>query len=277
MNARICFRTCLTALTICLTASLALGQSGNRSETGAAADDLQLSGPANNAVSPAPPTDIEIPSVDEQITKHAPETDDIDTFIGTKPIPDLDPDRSPKAAPADVPPSLPADAESPAAPADSQQQVTAKAGDVQSPDVAALAKRLATLEAFVGEQATRVDELAQAQEQMIPRDELKAIREEIAALRQSFQSVARANLDAPSGNQTPQRKVGKLVIENLTGLGYTMNVNGYDLNILPGRQEVSIEVGNVVTEIRGFEAPRAWSADNFRDVNGQQQLAIQIR
>ena len=273
------------SLVICLVASLAFAQSGSRSETGATPSDLQLSGPANNA--PAPAQEIDIPSVDDAITRDAPKTPDVDSFIAadTPMIPDLDPDRQGKSAPAaDLSPKLSQDdlTAKPkvdvAPPAPAPEHTTAKAVDVAAGDVAELKQRVARLESLVEQQKEMLNELKTAQAQMNPADDLKAIREEIVALRKSFQTVGRPDFDGGSTSDEPTSPaVGMLVVENLTGVGYTMNVIGYDIVVMPGRQEVPIEVGNVITEIRGFEAPRAWNADNFRDVNGQRQLAIQIR
>ena len=283
--------TVLAAVAVCLATSWAFAQSGSRSETGATPGDLSLSGPANNvSPSPAPAAEIEFPSVDDVITKGVPKTQSIDSFIAGDPpaIVDLDPQRQGKAAPAaDLSPQPALDDTPKESGAADQPHVVAKPtgdghGDVAPSQLeggtATLEQRVARLEAALQAQSATLQELRTAQAQLLPAEELKAIREEIAALRNSFQSVGRPDFDSGTADSQPAlTKVGTLIVENRTGFGYTMKINGYDYVIMPGRREIPVKVGKVVTELRGFEAPRAWSPDNFREVNGEPQLAIQIR
>ena len=293
MTQTFAFRTFLFVAFVGLSFNAALAQLDGNTRTGTEPGDLQL----NGAV--APPAKMDIPSMDDAITKHAPATQDVDSFIAGDPpaIVDLDPDRNPKASPAaDLSPKLPLEEEStqeqPApehSPAPSGQETTVAktaengaantlARENMSADIAALNARVQRLEMLIEAQSATLAEMAKLQTQMLPAEELKAIREEIVALRQSFQTVARPDLESGTQDLQPtEPSTGLLVIENLTGIVYTMNVNGYDIYVMPGRQSVPIEVGNVRTEIRGYEAPRAWSSDNFQLVNGQPQLAIQIQ
>jgi hypothetical protein len=110
-----------------------------------------------------------------------------------------------------------------------------------------------------------------------PSDELKAIREELVKLN-SKQTVARPDLGGEQPSQQPTlASVGKLVISNYTGVAYTMSVNGQSFIITPGRGELNVPFGPLTTEIVGYETPKSWAQADWREVNGQQQLAIQIR
>lgn len=110
-----------------------------------------------------------------------------------------------------------------------------------------------------------------------PSAELKAIHEELVKLN-SKQTVARPDLGGEQPAQQPTlASVGKLVISNYTGLAYTVSVNGQSFIITPGRGELNVPFGPVTTEIVGYETPKSWVQTDWRQVNGQQQLAIQIR
>jgi uncharacterized coiled-coil protein SlyX len=140
------------------------------------------------------------------------------------------------------------------------------------------ATRLRELE----EKVARLEQLIEGQTETLqdiakkigtPNEELRAIREELVKLN-SKQTVARPEL---GGDQPSLANIGKLVISNYTGIAYTMSVNGQQFVISPGRGEINVQFGPVTTELMGFEGPKAWAQTDWREVNGQQQLAIQIR
>jgi uncharacterized coiled-coil protein SlyX len=144
------------------------------------------------------------------------------------------------------------------------------------------ATRLRELELKVG----RLEQLIEAQSAALqdmadkmtaPAEELRAIREELTKLN-SRQTVARPELDSGNGDDAPSlASVGKLKINNHTNIAYTMSVNGRPFIIMPGTGEIAVEYGPVTTEIVGYEAPKSWAQTDWREENGQQQLAIQIR
>ena len=140
---------------------------------------------------------------------------------------------------------------------------------------------MARLEQLIELQSELLAELKDNQTQLAGGETLRPIlQDELAKFAETLESRTKALRPTPEadpGNTRRQLDVGVLVVENFTGVTYTLNVNGYDVVVPPGRQEVPVEVGNMVTEIRGFEAPRAWNANNFQVVNGQRQLALQIR
>jgi len=268
------------ALTVAsLFAATACGQSGTRSaasdaegganngaaQTDAAqtdVGDLQLSGPANlSGSAPAPAAEIEIPSIDDAITKGAPQTPDVDDFLAGDPPAIRDPERQSTAA--DRAPALPPEGNSQGTGASASDNART-AAKFSAADLQAFGQRLARVERLLEAQSAKLNEISN--------NDLQQIRDDIESLRQSFRTTFRAQLN---GSTTPQR--GKLVVENLTDFGYTMNVNGASYRIMPGRWEIPVNVGPVVTELRGFESPQTWSAENFQEVNGEQQLAIQIQ
>jgi hypothetical protein len=68
------------------------------------------------------------------------------------------------------------------------------------------------------------------------------------------------------------------MVENRTLLGYTMAINGAVYLVPPGhRGELRVPVGAVVTELRGYEPPKAWKESDWRKVGEEYQLAIQIQ
>ncbi len=120
-------------------------------------------------------------------------------------------------------------------------------------------------------------------------ERLQKIESDLVDLRKSFNNVAKlitadqrpslqpeTSQERTSEKQTSQQ-LGLLVIENQTGLAYPMTVNGYRFQIVPGRHQFKVPVGEVTTELNGFEDAKRWQAGDWREVNGQQQLAIQIQ
>lgn len=107
-----------------------------------------------------------------------------------------------------------------------------------------------------------------------PSEELRAIRDELVKLN-SKQTLARPEL----GGDTPSlAQLGKMVVNNYTAATYTLSVNGFQVVVPPGRSEVSnLPVGVITTELLGYETPKTWAATDWRDVDGAQQLAIQIK
>lgn len=120
-------------------------------------------------------------------------------------------------------------------------------------------------------------------------ERLEKMENELADLRKSFNNVAKLITEDQRPSIQPENskerisekrtseQLGLLVIENQTGLAYPMTVNGYRFQIIPGRHQFKVPVGEVVTELNGFEDAKRWRAGDWRDVNGQQQLAIQIQ
>ncbi len=133
-----------------------------------------------------------------------------------------------------------------------------------------LEERVVRLERLIEGQSAKLEEMATAVQ-------LQQIRDDIAGLSESIQSMHTALRVDPSGVQPAPQIPGKLVLENRTRYRYIVRINGYDFTINPGRNELNVLVGEVVTEIRGYEAPQRWTAENFRQVGDVQQLAIQIQ
>lgn len=264
-------------------AAAALAQSDGHSAAGAAGDDLQLNAPSLD--------DLGIPSVDDAITTGAPQTLDIDEFLTGEIPPIPDPQRQPAPA-AEMPADQAAAADTNAAGAGAAPSAETTAMKA-APDGAArsLEDRVARLERQIAAQSAKLDQIAAAQMklQSQPNEQLKQIQSDLAALRQAIksrQTVARVDPDGGAdAGQPPQQpaeppagpKRGQLVVENLTAFGYTVNINGRAVAIWPGRQAFEIPIGPVVTEIRGFEAPHKWSAEDFRQVGDTRQLAIRIQ
>ena len=134
-----------------------------------------------------------------------------------------------------------------------------------------LEEKVARLEQLIEGQSATLQDIAD--KIGTPSEDLRAIREELVKLN-SKQTVARPEL---GGDQPSLASIGKLVVSNYTGIAYTMSVNGQQFVISPGRGEINVQFGPVTTELLGFEAPKAWAQTDWREVNGQQQLAIQIR
>jgi hypothetical protein len=172
----------------------------------------------------------------------------------------------------------------PAAPIDDLQPIpdlddrTKQLGEQQIIVTASEATRLRELERKVD----RLEQLIEAQSGTLqdiadkiatPSAELKAIHEELVKLN-SRQTVARPQL----GDEAPSlAQLGKLVVNNYTGGAYTMTINGYQFVVPPGRGEFNVQFGDVTTQLLGYESPKTWTRNDWREVNGQQQLAIQIR
>ncbi len=258
-------------ITACLI-STACAQTDTRSNlqagAGAQSSDLELAGPTNGGdASPAPPAKIDLSAPEEPATKKA----DTGLIAGDPPgIPD--PDRSQSADDMPILPSKPIDL--------SETTVARPTQDISLED------RVARLEQLIEAQSEMLVEMARAQSQMMaaqktPTDELTKIREEIAALRKSmdsFQALGRVDPGSdPADTQPSLQSAGRLVVDNFTGISYTVSVNGTDFIFSPGRNEVIVPVGNVVTEIRGYETPKTWVAENFRPVGSEQHLEIQIK
>jgi hypothetical protein len=127
----------------------------------------------------------------------------------------------------------------------------------------------------IEERLTSLEKQLQDQESL-----LQGLRDDLAALRDSTtQRVARPTLGPDSANvESAPVQLGKLLVENRTALGYTMAINGALFFVPPGhRGELQIPVGAVVTELRGFEAPKTWQAGDWKKVGDDFQLAIQIQ
>lgn len=156
-----------------------------------------------------------------------------------------------------------------------------QAGEQNIIVTASEATRLSELEAKV----RRLEQLIEAQSSTLqdiadkigsPAEELRAIREELVKLGSggSKQVVGRAEL----GGEAPSlASIGKLVVTNYTGVPYTMAVNGQQFVFGPGRGELNVQFGPVTTEILGYEAPKLWAEADWRSVQGERQLAIQIQ
>ena len=262
----------LLPLAVFMCVSVAWGQSADRGETGANPGDLQLSGPANlSGESPAPAAEIELPSLDDTITKGAPKSQDVDSFIagGVTPIDDPEretTDREMTASKADLTPRE-VESDPPAPPSQDNGEAANYAPRLPAANISKVEERVARLEQLIELQSEILAELKDNPSQLAGGESLRPIlQDELEKFAQKLESRTerlRPTPDVDPGNTPRRPDVGVLVVENLTGVTYTLNVNGYDVVVLPGRQEVPVEVGNMVTEIRGFEAPRAWNASNF--------------
>lgn len=262
-------------------AARAQAQSGTRGEAAAEAPRLpSLNGPQQ----PAPPTDIQPPSVDgvpsvDETIKSSADVPDVDNFLSQsksadlKPIPDLD---QPATATDDS-------NEEPASEAAMPQELgDADAGSSDgAPSLASLDQRIRRLEMLIEAQSATLQEIRD-KVQPPPIEELRAIRQELVTLRSTFQTVAKASVNGQAVGGSPGmggslQRVGRLVVENQTAFGYPMSINGFQFTIMPGRREFNVPVGRVVTQLLGYENARTWSEEDWRQVGDDYRLAIQIQ
>lgn len=130
-----------------------------------------------------------------------------------------------------------------------------------------LDERIRQLEQLVADQRSQIDQLGR---------HVRALQDKVGRLSSSG-SQFRARQDPSGPSQGQQRQMGKLVIDNETGTGYYLTVNGMSYLVMPGRRQLDVPVGDVVTQLNGYEAPKTWRDSDWRNVNGEMRLSIRIR
>lgn len=140
--------------------------------------------------------------------------------------------------------------------------------------IADLEKRLAHLEYVADAQSDKLTELAQA---MQSTPQLSARENPDEAASQQPKLPLRPEAPQAEGPTPTPVKQGRVVFDNQTGAIYSMIVNGRSYVVRPGKTEVVMAVGPVVTELAGYEAPRAWRDSDWRKVGDEYRLAIQIQ
>ncbi len=106
--------------------------------------------------------------------------------------------------------------------------------------------------------------------------QLDKINATVGDIDKRMRGVYELQTRVPNGAAAPGAPaLGRFVIENWTGAPQAVAVNGVRYTCPPGRTEVSVPYGPVITELIGFEPPKEWT--DWKRRNGGYEMVMEIR